>query len=128
MQATGGGGENAAWTGTAARRGADPARSGCLLHPAGGGPNTARLSRTTPGRTTSRQDRAMERFPVSSSLLKSVGYDSDGKLLEVEFRSLAVYAYWEVPLWAYEGLMTARSKGRYFDARIRDRYPFQRVG
>jgi len=70
----------------------------------------------------------MERYPVSSSLLKSVGYDSDGRLLEVEFRSLAVYAYWDVPLWAYEGLMTAPSKGRYFDARIRDRYPFRRVG
>jgi hypothetical protein len=69
----------------------------------------------------------MERVPVSSSSLKSIGYDSDSKLLEVEFRSSAIYVYQDVPDWAVEGLMVARSKGRYFEARIRDRYPFQRV-
>lgn len=69
----------------------------------------------------------MERVTVSSSSLSSVGYDSDGRLLEVEFRSGAIYAYRNVPLWAYEALMTARSKGRHFDARIRDRYPFERI-
>ena len=70
----------------------------------------------------------MERAPVSSSSLRSVGYDSDSKLLEVEFRSHAVYLYEGVPDWAVEGLMAARSKGRYFEARIRDRYPFRRMG
>jgi len=70
----------------------------------------------------------VEREPVASTSLKSVGYDSDHKLLEIEFRSLDVYAYRDVPVWAYEGLMTARSKGRYFDARIRNRYPYERVG
>ena len=70
----------------------------------------------------------MEREPVSSTTLKSIGYDSDSKVLEVEFRSLVVYAYRDVPMWAYEGLMTSRSKGRYFDARIRNRYRFERVG
>ena len=75
-----------------------------------------------------RKRNAVEREPVASTSLKSVGYDSDRKLLEIEFRSLDVYAYWDVPLWAYEGLMTARSKGRYFDARIRNRYPYERVG
>ena len=70
----------------------------------------------------------MERAPVSSSNLRSIGYDSDNKLLEVEFRSRAVYVYEDVPDWAVEGLMAARSKGRYFEARIRDRYPFRRMG
>lgn len=69
----------------------------------------------------------MERVPVSSSSLRSVGYDSDTKLLEVEFRSGALYLYENVPDWAVEGLMAARSKGRYFEARIRDRYPFRRA-
>ena len=69
----------------------------------------------------------MERFPVSSSSLKSIGYDSDGKLLEVEFHSLAVYVYRNVPLWAFEGLAAAPSKGRYFEKRIRDRYPFEQM-
>ncbi len=70
----------------------------------------------------------MERLGVTSSSLRSVGYDSDSKLLEVEFRSFAVYLYAEVPDWAVEQLMAARSKGRYFEAHIRNRYPSQRVG
>ena len=69
----------------------------------------------------------MERIPISSSSIKSVGYDSDSRLLEVEFRSGAVYHYRDVPDWAVAGLMAARSKGRHFEQRIRDRYPFERV-
>ena len=69
----------------------------------------------------------MERVPVRSSSLKSIAYDSDNKLLEVEFRSHRVYVYQDVPDWAVERLMAARSKGRYFEAHIRNRYPSQRV-
>ena len=59
--------------------------------------------------------------------MKSLGYDSDNKLLEVEFRSLAVYVYRSVPDWAVQRLMAAKSMGRYFEAHIRDRYPFERA-
>lgn len=69
----------------------------------------------------------MERFPVSSTSLKSVGYDSDRRLLEVEFHSLAVYIYEDVPMWAYEALMTAASIGRYFERRIRNRYAYTQM-
>ena len=69
----------------------------------------------------------MDRVPVTSSSLKSVAYDSDSRTLEVEFRSHAVYVYRDVPDWAVERLMAARSKGRHFEAHIRDRYPFERV-
>lgn len=69
----------------------------------------------------------MERIPVSSSSLRSVGYDADSWLLEVEFRSGAVYRYRGVPDWAVERLMAARSKGRHFEQRIRDRYPYERL-
>ena len=69
----------------------------------------------------------MERVPVTSSSLRSIGYDSDSKLLEVEFRSFAVYLYRSVPDWAVERLMAARSLGRHFEAHIRGRYPFERL-
>lgn len=69
----------------------------------------------------------MDRVELNSSSLKSIGYDSDRRLLEVEFRSNAVYLYRDVPDWAVERLMAARSKGRHFDAYIRDRYPFERL-
>lgn len=69
----------------------------------------------------------MERIDVPSSSIRSIGYDSDRRLLEVEFRSSAVYRYHEVPDWAVEALMAARSKGRHFERRIRDRYAYERI-
>ena len=69
----------------------------------------------------------MERVPVTSSSLRSIGYDSDSRLLEVEFRTFAVYVYRNVPDWAVERLVAARSLGRHFEAHIRDCYPFERL-
>jgi hypothetical protein len=61
----------------------------------------------------------MERTPVSSSNLRSVGYDSGEETLEIEFHSGGIYQYYEVPIHRYEGLMSASSKGSYFDTYIK---------
>ncbi len=61
----------------------------------------------------------MERTPVSSSNLRSVGYDPNEETLEIEFHSGGTYQYYGVPLQKYEGLMSASSKGSYFDAYIK---------
>ena len=61
----------------------------------------------------------MNRDPVSSSDIRSVGYDSDSLMLEVEFLSGAVYQYANVPAAVYHGLLAAPSKGRYFNQFIR---------
>ena len=53
----------------------------------------------------------MEREPVESSALASVGYDRD--VLEVEFVNGSVYQYVGVPVWVYEALMMAQSYGRF---------------
>ena len=66
----------------------------------------------------------MRREPVSSSVIASVGYSADENLLEVEFRTGRVYTYHRVPPSVYAGLRAARSVGRYFNDRIRDRYPW----
>ncbi|HYG62703.1 MAG TPA: KTSC domain-containing protein [Thermoanaerobaculia bacterium] len=70
----------------------------------------------------------MHRKPVESSAVSSVGYDPRSEVLEVEFRSGAVYDYFEVPRGVYESLMKASSKGRFVSRRIRDRFPFERRG
>jgi len=59
--------------------------------------------------------------------MKSVGYESTGKILEIEFRSGAVYQYLEVPKKVHEELRRAGSKGQYFNGEIRDEYVFVRV-
>ena len=60
--------------------------------------------------------------------MNSVGYESKSKILEIEFRSGAVYQYLDVPKKVHEGLRRAKSKGQYFNDEIRDEYAFVRVG
>lgn len=70
----------------------------------------------------------MEREPVESSNLESVGYDPTTQVLEVEFRANGrVYQYYDVPAEVYDELMEADSHGRYFDTNIRDSYHYREV-
>lgn len=62
----------------------------------------------------------MYRERVASEALRSVGYDPDQRILEIEFASGEVYAYFDVPPELHVGLMTAASHGGYFAAHIRD--------
>ena len=61
----------------------------------------------------------MDRIPVDSSNLASVGYDQESGTLEIEFHSGRVYRYTGVPRYLYEGLMQAPSKGRFFNSEIK---------
>jgi hypothetical protein len=61
----------------------------------------------------------MNRTPVSSSNLVSVGYDTLNSILEIEFNSGSIYQYYNVPQSVYAGLMAASSHGSYFDANIK---------
>lgn len=62
----------------------------------------------------------MERVPVESEALRSVGYDRRRRVLEVEFASGAIYRYLGVPSRTHAALMQARSLGGYFGEHIRD--------
>ena len=66
----------------------------------------------------------MKRLPVSSSSIRTVGYDAKTRALEVEFLNGRVYRYADVPEVAFDALMGADSLGRYFNTNIRDHYPF----
>ncbi len=57
----------------------------------------------------------MDREPVSSTNLASVGYDASSAVLEVEFNHGGVYQYSGVPEEIHQGLMSAGSHGSYFD-------------
>lgn len=64
----------------------------------------------------------MNRVPVESSVLASVLYLSELRLLEIEFHSGLFYQYFDVPQHSYSELLTAESKGAYFNANIRNRF------
>jgi len=61
----------------------------------------------------------MDRTPVSSSNLASVGYDPENMILEIAFHGGSIYQYFNVPESKHEGLMKADSHGKYFDAHIK---------
>lgn len=68
----------------------------------------------------------MNRQPVESSMLRSVGYDPVEEILELEFHDGHVYQYGDVPEEIYRELMSAQSIGRYFLTYIQDQYPYAR--
>jgi len=69
----------------------------------------------------------MQRQRVSSSNLRSVGYDWWTRTLEIEFHSGSIYRYSRVPQERYTRLMEAGSKGSYFHANIRSSFAYRRV-
>lgn len=62
----------------------------------------------------------MNMIPVSSSDIASIGYE--GTTMYIRFHSGGLYAYHNVPLSVYTGLMNASSHGQYFHAHIKGRY------
>ena len=69
----------------------------------------------------------MERTPLDSATLASAGYDASICLLELEFRSGALYRHLCVPASLYRDLLDADSKGRFFNRFIRNCYPNSRA-
>ena len=69
----------------------------------------------------------MERTRVSSSNIRSIGYDPQNEILEIEFLNGGVYQYFGVSQSVYERLMAASSKGRIFSTYIRNRYTANRI-
>lgn len=60
-------------------------------------------------------------------MIRSVGYDPVGELLEIEFNTGSVYQYAEVPEEIYRELMAAESKGSYMHDYILEQYPYARI-
>lgn len=65
----------------------------------------------------------MNREPVSSSNIASIGYDPNSETLEVEFLRSGIYQYYNVPLFLHERLMMADSVGTFFNAEIKNAFP-----
>jgi KTSC domain len=71
-------------------------------------------------------DSQLQRIPVQSSVLVSVGYSADS-FLDLEFHSGAVYRYFDVPPSIFQALFTADSLGSFFSRNIRNHFRFQRL-
>ena len=69
----------------------------------------------------------MDRTPVSSSNLISVGYDAPSQTLEVEFAGGSQYQYFDVPSQVHTELIGAGSVGKYFAENIRNVYRYAQL-
>lgn len=69
----------------------------------------------------------MERIPVASSNVESVGYDEDSGTLEVEFKNGTLYQYFDVPQGTFNGLVNSDSVGGYLAENIKGVYRYSRV-
>jgi hypothetical protein len=65
---------------------------------------------------------------VSSSSIRSIGYDARTQTLEVEFVSGSVYRYASVPKDVWSALRKADSKGKYFQTHVRDVFAAEALG
>lgn len=69
----------------------------------------------------------MQRIPVQSSNIKSIGYDTISSILEVEFFDSRVYQYFNVPPFIFDSLMNSASKGEFLNQNIRFHYRYQKI-
>jgi hypothetical protein len=69
----------------------------------------------------------IDRGPVESEAIFSIGYDAQTRTLEIEFMSGSVYRYFGVAQEFYLRFIQSDSKGRFFHAFIRGKIPFVRV-
>jgi hypothetical protein len=69
----------------------------------------------------------IERRQVKSSCISNVGYCPIDQVLEVEFRSGALYRYLDVPEGVHAALITANSKGAYLNRFIKGRFVHERL-
>ena len=64
---------------------------------------------------------------VDSSNLAAIGYDENTSTLTIQFKSGAIYEYYDVPQFEFDNLMGAESKGTRANQNIYKRYRQQKI-
>ena len=66
----------------------------------------------------------MEKLETESSVIQAVGYS---RVIEIAFQSGRVYQYFDVTEEVYHDFLKSNSKGKYFNAHIRGKFPVQEI-
>jgi hypothetical protein len=69
----------------------------------------------------------IEMYPVSSSNVAEVGYDSQNETVLVRFLNNTLYVYKGVNEVTFEELKTAASVGSYINRNFKNVYPYERI-
>jgi lysyl-tRNA synthetase class 2 len=65
---------------------------------------------------------------IDSSCIADASYDNQRSTLSITFHTGRSYVYSGVSPQRYKAFCDAGSKGRYFNALIRNVYPYRRIG
>ena len=68
-----------------------------------------------------------KQIPMPSSVVSSIKYDADTKILRIRFVSGLVYNYKGVPETLVQEVLASGSKGRFLNQKIKGKYEFERV-
>ena len=70
----------------------------------------------------------IERQPVVSSDIASIGYDAASETLEIEFKATGIYRYFSVPKTPAEEFQRTPSPGKFFLQHIKGKYAWEKIG
>jgi hypothetical protein len=70
----------------------------------------------------------MQRRDVTSSNIKSIGYDFDNSTLEIAFHSGATWEYYDFSESSWYEFDGAESHGKYFNTNIKGQFREARIG
>jgi hypothetical protein len=69
----------------------------------------------------------IERQPVVSSDIASIGYDEATETLEIEFKATGVYRYFSVPRAVAQEFQRTPSPGKFFLQHIKTKYAWEKA-
>lgn len=72
-------------------------------------------------------DAGVQHRPVKSSNIASVGHDPETQTLHVKFHSGGHYMYHKVDPRHFNLFLAAKSKGKYFQEHVRDKFKFTKI-
>ena len=70
---------------------------------------------------------AFNRIPVDSTSIAAIAFSAELNIMDVAFHRGATYRYSLVPGEVFSAFINAPSKGGYFNAQVRDRYPCRKL-
>lgn len=65
-------------------------------------------------------------IPVSSSSVKTIGYDEKTQTLHVDFHKSGMYIYHNVPPETYDSFMKSESKGQFLHQNIKGQHQHEK--
>ena len=69
----------------------------------------------------------IQRHPVTSSDITSIGYDEPSQTLEIEFHATGIYRYFSVPKEIFDALLTTPSPGKFFLQNVKTKFAWEKV-